>query len=73
MADGMLGALSVFSADGGYLVHDPVHGAISLPKVCKHIIDHKYFQRMRRIKQLGAPASYRFLLFFRTLNGGSEF
>ena len=30
-----------------------MHGAISLPKVCKHIIDHKYFQRMRRIKQLG--------------------
>ena len=31
MADGMLGALSVFHADGGYLVHDPVNRDSTLP------------------------------------------
>jgi hypothetical protein len=36
------------------ILNDPVYGFISLPhKIFLDIIDHPYFQRLRRIKQLG--------------------
>ena len=36
------------------ILNDPVYGFISLPyKIILDIIDHPYFQRLRRIKQLG--------------------
>jgi len=36
------------------ILNDPVYGFISLPhKILLDIIDHPYFQRLRRIKQLG--------------------
>ena len=36
------------------IFNDPVHGFISVPKgILLDLINHKYFQRLRRIKQLG--------------------
>ncbi len=36
------------------IINDPVHGFISIPdNILLKIIDHPYFQRLRRIKQLG--------------------
>ncbi len=36
------------------ILNDPVYGFITLPyKIISDIIDHPYFQRLRRIKQLG--------------------
>lgn len=36
------------------ILNDPIYGFISLPhKILLDIIDHPYFQRLRRIKQLG--------------------
>lgn len=36
------------------IVNDPVHGFISIPPgLIQEVIDHPYFQRLRRIKQLG--------------------
>ena len=36
------------------ILNDPVYGFISLPhKILLDVIDHPYFQRLRRIKQLG--------------------
>ena len=36
------------------IINDPVHGFISIPdELCFDIIEHPYFQRLRRIKQLG--------------------
>ncbi|XP_059178821.1 deoxynucleoside triphosphate triphosphohydrolase SAMHD1-like [Physella acuta] len=35
------------------VINDPVHGHISLSPVCQRIVDSKYFQRLRRLKQLG--------------------
>lgn len=34
--------------------NDPVHGSIELSEICVKIIDTKWFQRLRYIKQLGA-------------------
>ena len=34
-------------------VLDPVHGMIYLPAILKRFIDHRFFQRLRLIKQLG--------------------
>ena len=37
------------------IFNDPIYGFISIPsKLCFDIIEHPYFQRLRRIKQLGA-------------------
>ena len=37
------------------IFNDPIYGFISIPsKICFDIIEHPYFQRLRRIKQLGA-------------------
>lgn len=33
-------------------VNDPIHGLIVLPKILKKFIDHRYFQRLRHIRQL---------------------
>eukprot|EP00930_Biecheleria_cincta_P099193 TRINITY_DN90835_c0_g1_i1.p1 TRINITY_DN90835_c0_g1~~TRINITY_DN90835_c0_g1_i1.p1 ORF type:complete len:614 (+),score=99.01 TRINITY_DN90835_c0_g1_i1:28-1869(+) len=33
-------------------VNDPIHGMIRLPKLLKKFIDHRYFQRLRHIRQL---------------------
>lgn len=36
------------------IINDPVHGFITIPDELSHdLIGHKYFQRLRRIKQLG--------------------
>ena len=36
------------------IVNDPVYGLINIPsEIVYDIIEHKYFQRLRRIKQLG--------------------
>jgi uncharacterized protein len=36
------------------IINDPVHGFISLPhEIIFDLIEHKYFQRLRRIRQLG--------------------
>lgn len=36
------------------IINDPVHGFISIPdELCFDLIEHPYFQRLRRIKQLG--------------------
>jgi hypothetical protein len=38
----------------GKIVNDPVHGFITIPKgTIQEVVDHPYFQRLRRIKQLG--------------------
>ena len=38
----------------GKIINDPVHGFISIPGgLIQDVIDHPYFQRLRRIKQLG--------------------
>ena len=34
-------------------INVPVHGLVSLSRLAKEIIDNKYFQRLRRMKQLG--------------------
>ena len=34
-------------------IHDSVHGYISISNFAQQIIDHKYFQRLRKLKQLG--------------------
>ena len=37
-----------------FIINDPVYGFITVPNgITKKIIDHPYFQRLRRIKQLG--------------------
>ena len=37
------------------IFNDPIYGFISIPgQICYDIIEHPYFQRLRRIKQLGA-------------------
>lgn len=37
------------------IFNDPIYGFITIPgKLCFEIIEHPYFQRLRRIKQLGA-------------------
>lgn len=36
------------------IINDPIYGFISLPSpLIRRLIDHKYYQRLRRIKQLG--------------------
>jgi len=36
------------------IVNDPVHGFIHIPSGISHeLVEHHYFQRLRRIKQLG--------------------
>jgi HD superfamily phosphohydrolase len=36
------------------IINDPVYGFISIPdELCFNLIEHSYFQRLRRIKQLG--------------------
>jgi HD superfamily phosphohydrolases len=36
------------------IFNDPVHGFITIPKgLMMRLIDHPYFQRLRRIRQLG--------------------
>ncbi|WP_421920850.1 HD domain-containing protein [Marinifilum sp.] len=36
------------------IVNDPVHGFIHIPSgISYHLVEHHYFQRLRRIKQLG--------------------
>lgn len=35
-------------------IHDSIHGYISLSNFALQIIDHKYFQRLRKLKQLGS-------------------
>jgi HD superfamily phosphohydrolase len=37
-------------------VNDPTHGFVMLPKVLKKFIDHRYFQRLRYIRQLSMCA-----------------
>jgi len=38
----------------GKIINDPVHGFITVPGgLIQDIVDHPYFQRLRRIKQLG--------------------
>jgi len=38
----------------GKIINDPVHGFITVPGgLIQEVIDHSYFQRLRRIKQLG--------------------
>ena len=38
----------------GKIVNDPVHGFINIPQgTIQEVIDHPFFQRLRRIKQLG--------------------
>jgi HD superfamily phosphohydrolase len=38
----------------GKIINDPVHGFISIPGgLIQDVVDHPYFQRLRRIKQLG--------------------
>lgn len=38
----------------GKIINDPVHGFITIPRgLIQDIVDHTYFQRLRRIKQLG--------------------
>lgn len=39
--------------DYKYRFRDPVHGFIRITAKEKQLIDHPYFQRLRRIKQLG--------------------
>ena len=42
------------TAKRGKIINDPVHGFINIPSDIIHdIIEHPYFQRLRRIKQLG--------------------
>ena len=37
------------------IFNDPIYGFVSIPSaLCFDIIEHPYFQRLRRIKQLGA-------------------
>lgn len=38
----------------GKLIFDNIHGYIELPEICIKIIDTPYFQRLRKIKQIGA-------------------
>jgi hypothetical protein len=41
-------------AKSGKIINDPVHGFISIPPgLIQELIDHPYFQRLSRIKQLG--------------------
>jgi HD superfamily phosphohydrolase len=41
-------------AKAGKIINDPVHGFITLPQgVILDLIDHPFFQRLRRIRQLG--------------------
>lgn len=41
-------------AERGKIINDPVHGFITIPGgLIQEVIDHGYFQRMRRILQLG--------------------
>jgi hypothetical protein len=38
----------------GKIINDPVHGFINIPGgLIQEVVDHPYFQRLRRIKQLG--------------------
>ena len=38
----------------GKIINDPVHGFITIPGgLIQDVVDHSYFQRLRRIKQLG--------------------
>lgn len=38
----------------GKIINDPVHGFITIPRgLVQDVLDHPYFQRLRRIKQLG--------------------
>ena len=53
----MVPAISLFSplmAKPGKIINDPVHGFINLTGgLILDIIDHPFFQRLRRIRQLG--------------------
>ena len=41
-------------AKSGKIINDPVHGFITVPAgLIRDIIDHPFFQRLRRIRQLG--------------------
>jgi HD superfamily phosphohydrolase len=41
-------------AKAGKIINDPVHGFITIPPgLIQDVVDHPYFQRLRRIKQLG--------------------
>ena len=41
-------------ANAGKIINDPVHGFITIPPgTIQEVVDHPYFQRLRRIKQLG--------------------
>jgi HD superfamily phosphohydrolase len=41
-------------AKAGKIINDPVHGFITIPPgLIQEVVDHPYFQRLRRIKQLG--------------------
>jgi len=45
---------SQFMAKVGKIINDPVHGFITIPSgLIQDVVDHPYFQRLRRIKQLG--------------------
>jgi len=46
--------LSPLMAKSGKIINDPVHGFITLPQgLILDLIDHPFFQRLRRIRQLG--------------------
>jgi HD superfamily phosphohydrolase len=36
------------------IIHIPIHGSCNISKIAKYFIDNKYFQRLRKLKQLGA-------------------
>lgn len=36
-----------------FIINDPIHGPIQLSELEQKVIDHQYFQRLRRIKALG--------------------
>ena len=45
------------------IINDPVHGFIKIPYEILYDVEHRYFQRLRRISQTGLLS----LVFFREL------
>ena len=43
-----------------HILYDNIHGRITISKAANHIINHRYFDRLKHIKQLG-PLHFRFL------------